>query len=498
VSIKRIMDYLHIDLWRIRLRDEPRRRSFLIRHLRIIVLSLRGFNEDRCSLRASALTFFTLMSIVPMVAMAFGIARGFNFEDTLKSKILEMVSTPSPAVVRGTAPPGTAEAASDEILAAGPEQSPTAPGASEAGTPLPPMRKPPAIRNQAQAVEQVLLMVFDFSERLLNQTNEGLIAGIGVALLLWCVIKLLGNIEHSFNEIWGIKKPRTLARKFSDYLSFMLVSPFLLIMASSITVVISTQIEQIVARLSFLGPIGNLILLSLKILPFLVLWALFTFMYIFMPNGKVHVTSALLGGVVAGTLFQMIQWLYIIFQVGVSRYGAIYGSFAALPLFLAWLQVSWLIILYGAELAFAHQNVDTYEFEPDCLGISPALKRRITLGLVHRCVSRFQSGEPPLTASELSHALEVPVRLVNQILFELVEARVLTEVVRNGQIEVAYQPAQDITSLTLQAVLDLLDDRGNHGVPYLHTAAMDKIAEALEMLRRSTRASDANLRLRDL
>jgi membrane protein len=312
VKARELHKFLSEDLWRIRLDEQPPRRSLWIKLLRVITLSVKGFDKDKCTLRASALTFYTLLSIVPILAMAFGIAKGFGFDHILEERV----------------------------------------------------------RQQFHGHEEVVAQAITFARNMLDNTKGGLIAGIGVVFLFWAVIKVLGNMERSFNEIWGIKKHRSWTRKFSDYLSFMLIAPVLFIMAGSMTVAVSSQVKNILLTHSYLAYIAEPILLLLKILPFGLLWGLFAFVYFFLPNGKVNVRSALLGGILAGTIYQIVQWAYITFQVGINRYNAIYGSFAALPLFLIWLQLSWLILLYGAEVSFAHQNVATYEFEQDCMRIS--------------------------------------------------------------------------------------------------------------------------------
>jgi len=303
-TLAKIKHFLTTDIWRLRLKNYPHPKSFLITQLRIIVLAVRGFIEDKCKFRASALTLFSLLSIVPIIAVMFAISKGFGLEKRIESVLLQRM----------------------------------------------------------QAQEQVAQKIIEFANSLLENTSGGLIAGIGVAFLFWAVIKVLSNIEHAFNDIWGVKNPRTLARKFSDYLSMILLCPFLLIIASSVTVAINTRTQAILQQFPAFSYVGPLVLLLLKLLPFLTIWALFAFIFIFIPNTKVKFTSAFLAGIVAGTIFQIAQWLYISFQIGAAKYSAIYGSFAALPLFVIWVQISWLIVLFGAELAFAHQNVDTYEF----------------------------------------------------------------------------------------------------------------------------------------
>jgi membrane protein len=438
--IKKINDFFSTEIWRIRADKLPKSKSFFLRQLRIIVLAWRGFDEDKCKLRASALTFYSLLSIVPIVAMAFGIAKGFGFEKKLEVVLLEKF-------------PG-----------------------------------------QEEVIGRVIL----FAQSFLQNTQGGLIAGIGIAVLFWTVIKVLGNIETSFNDIWGIKHGRSFGRKFSDYMSVMLICPILLIMSSSMTVLITSQVALILDKIAILGALAPLIMFSLKFLPYLFLWILFTFFYAFMPNTKVLIRSAFLGGVVAGTIYQLTQWAYITFQIGASKYGAIYGSFAALPLFLVWLQVSWLIVLFGAEISFAEQNVETYEFEPDSLKVSGAFKRLLALRITHLCVKNFFKAKTPWTAAQIAHRLEIPVRLVRQILFELTECGVLVEVRFSDLNEVAYQPAKDIEHLTIQEVLETLDTHGISDIPVESSDELRKLEESLKLFAERNKKSEANLLLKNL
>lgn len=439
-QIKKIIQFLTTDIWRIRKSQLKGHRSILINQLRIILLAIRGFNEDDCQLRASALTFYSLLSIVPVVAMAFGIAKGFGFEKLLEKQLYEKL----------------------------------------------------------QGQEEVVHRIIDFSNSVLQNTQGGVIAGVGVIILFWTVIKVLGNIENSFNNIWGIKKARTFGRKFSDYMSIMLICPIMLIMSSSLTVFMTSKITLIIEKLSFLGPVGDLILLCLNILPFCVMWALFTFIYIFLPNTQVNFKSGLLGGIIAGTIYQLVQWAYITFQVGVSKYGAIYGSFAALPLFLIWLQVSWLVVLFGAELSFAEQNVDTYEFEPDSLKASRKFKQLIALGIAQVCIKKFHQAEVPMSAHQIAHSLEMPIRLVNQVIFEMTEAGILAEVKCDGGKTLAYQPARDIQQLTIHRVLNLMQQNGVSQIPYAETKEIKKIKQSLEALSDIVEKSPENLMLKDI
>jgi membrane protein len=439
-ELKKAADFIKHDIWRIRSKKLSPGKSFFLNLIRVVLLSIRGFDEDKCQLRASALTFFSLISIVPVVAMAFGIAKGFGFEKLLEAQL----------------------------------------------------------RSKLVGHEEILNKVIQFSDSLLANTQGGLIAGVGLVVLFWAVIKVLGQIEYSFNDIWGIKERRTIGRMFGDYLSLMLVCPVILILSGGVTVFITTQVNLIMEKFAILGNFSSVILFLLELLPYTLMWGLFTFLYIFMPNTKVRFSSGLLAGIIAGSIFQVLQWGYITFQVGVVRYNAIYGSFAALPLFLIWLQLSWLIVLYGAELSFAYQNVDTYEFENDALQSSHRLKTLLSLQITHCLIKNFENGEKPLTAREISNKLEIPIRFVNEILFELVKSNIVnvTEIEGNG--DRGYQPAIDINVLTIQYVIDALEKRGINTMPFIHAPEFAILSESMETFDRKVKELPDNKTLKEI
>jgi len=438
--IPKLINFIKTDIWRIRLKGHSRGKTFLIKQLRVILIALRGFAEDKCQLRASALTFYSLLSIVPIFAMAFGIAKGFGFEKLLQEQILAKL-------------PGQ---------------------------------------------EEVLKQIIDFAYALLENTKGGIVAGVGVAVLFWTVIKVLGNIERSFNDIWGIKQPRKLGRKLSDYLSVLLICPILIIVSSSATVFMATQIKFVTEKIAILGAISPVIFLLVKILPYTIIWLLFTFIYIFMPNTKVNLKSGILAGVVAGSLYEIIQWAYITFQVGVVKYNAIYGSFAALPLFLVWLQISWLIVFFGSEISFAHQNVEMYEFEQDCLQTSHSFRRLLGLRITHLIVKSFLEAKKPFTTSQIAHNLEIPIRLLRDLLYELVESGVLSEVKTQGSEEVSFQPARDVNSLTIKSVIDALENRGINNIPIGQSEELKAIADSFKKFADSFETAPFNKQIKDI
>jgi membrane protein len=440
--LNKMIDFVTVDIWRLRLEDLPFGKSFLIRQARIILLTLRGFSEDKCFFRASSLTFNTLLSIVPVVAILFGVAKGFGFEAVLRQEILEKF-------------PG-------------------------------------------QAQQEVLTKVIDFAQSMLETAKGGVIAGIGVIILLWSVINVLSHIEVSLNDIWEIKTHRSWGRKFSDYLALMLLSPLLFIVSSSTTVFVTTQLTQLTNKIALLGIISPLIFLSIKLIPYVLIWILCTIIYILMPNTKVNLKAGLIAGIIAGTIFQLVQWAYISFQIGAAKYNAIYGSFAALPLFLMWVQISWWVVLFGAELSFANQNVNTYEYEPDAKNVSPAFRRLLTLQIAHLLVKNFAGGERPLTDTEISGRLKMPIRLVHSILYDLVQSRVISETRTSEDQKYGYQPARDISALTIKYVVDAVEQNGTDSIPVARTEEFKALSNAIEEFRDEMEASPANRLLKDI
>jgi len=269
--------------------------------------------------------------------------------------------------------------------------------------------------------------------------------------------------------------------------------------AGSTTVLVSSQAKLLLEKVTFLKSFGPLLLLPLKLLPYCTLWITFTFIFVFMPNTKVKLRSGLVAGILAGTLIQIVQWAYINLQIGVAKYSAIYGSFAALPLFLVWLQMSWLIVLFGAEIAFAIQNVHTYEFEQDCLSVSHRYKSLLSLLVTRLIVQRFCSGEPPISADEISRSLGIPIRLVRQILYELVESAVISEVSKKEEgKEGLYQPARDVNKLTIKFVIDALEKRGNAEIPVVNSDELRKLTDSLAGLSEIMEKAPINVALNSI
>ncbi|MBN1627219.1 MAG: YihY/virulence factor BrkB family protein [Deltaproteobacteria bacterium] len=440
MHLSRVIEFLKHDLWRIQLSTLSPVKSFFLRQVRIVFLTFRGFDDNKCALRASALTFYSLLSVVPFAAVAFGIAKGFGIQKLLEKELMEKM----------------------------------------------------------EGQEEVLNYILTFANSALEDAKGGIIAGVGVAMVIFLVIKLLGNIEQSFNDIWGVRQSRTWGRRLSNYLSIVFVAPILMIMSSSITLFIATGIRTLAEKTGMSDQLNFLIIPLMKILSYCVVWLLFIFIYIFIPNTRVRWSSGVVAGIIAGTAYELLQWGYITFQIGVSKYGAIYGSFAVLPLFMIWLQLSWLIVLFGAEISFAHQNVETYELEPESLGASIETKRLLALAVTHLCIKRFMSGERPMSAQEIAGKLDTPIRLTNQVLYDLVSCRILSESIGKEEKVVFYQPARSLESLSINFVIRSLDALGSEEIPITRSSEIDRISRCMEDFSANMERSDANLLLRDI
>lgn len=274
--------------------------------------------------------------------------------------------------------------------------------------------------------EEVIQYLIQFGYSLLEQTRGGLVAGIGVITLLYTVLNLFSTIEASLNHMWGLQVGRSLSRKVSDYLALILVCPIFFATASSLTVFITTSVQSLDEAPHIIGQFQPVMQEGLQLLPYLVSTMLFTFLYIFIPNTRVHFTSALIAGSLAGVAYQILQTSYISIQIVVSKTGAIYGSFAALPLFLFWLYLSWMIFLIGAEIVVIHQE---RLWDPNILApyrkLSRIEKDLACLGITKACIDRLLQNQEPIKPEYLAKQLQMPARLITELIGELSDAKLI-------------------------------------------------------------------------
>ena len=430
----RLINYLTTGIWRIRLRNFPPVNAFFIRQLRIVVLTVRKALEDKASLRASALTFYSVLSVGPLIALVLGIAKGFGLQKRLETEIL----------------------------------------------------------TQIPAQEEVLKQILGYAKTLLENTQGGVVAGVGVVVLLWSAVKVFYHLEHAFNEIWQVKDSRSWKKTISNYLAFLFLTPLFLLIYSSIPAFVTRQLDVYSSKLSLLAKVSPFVIDLLQLSPYLLVWALFSLVYVVIPNTRVMPRAGIISGVLAGTVYLLVQWGLVEFQVGVTKYNPVYGSLVALPLLLIWINIGWIILLIGSEYAYAHQNVDLHEFEPDFVNISPHYKKVLTLQILHRLVLQFSNGDPPLNTSQISQQLEIPVRLTQQIMGELKAAGLVSLMSVNEDREPAYQPSSDIHRWTIKFVTDALEKRGVNQLPVAQTDTLKAIESALDELGSVMDGSDAN------
>lgn len=408
--------------------------------LHVLWQAVQGFQKDLCALRASALTMYTLFAIVPVMAMAFGIAKGFGFQQFLEAEVMALFS----------------------------------------------------------GQEEIISKVLAFSNNLLERTKGGLMAIFGVILLLYSLIKLMSHIEATFNRIWWISGNRSIIRKVTDYLTTSLAAGALVLFSGSVNIFMTARMAEAFAYLNLPDNVNRLITLGGNFIPVLSTWLLFIFCYVIMPNKRVSIRAAVVGGIIGGTLFQIIQMAYLKFQVGVSSYNAIYGSFAALPLFLVWLQTSWVVLLYGAEIAYAWENSDHHENRSvawDTMSIR--LKKMLVLRMVRLCVHRFAAKEGPPSDVEIARDLRLPLYLVRRLLEVLVSSGILYEVVVSDR-DRGYAPGMDIECMSVMDVLAALEQQGSD-LPVPGSALeSEALEECLDVFERAARESKGERKLKDI
>ena len=397
---KAIWHFLTYDIWRITDKDLSHTKSLFVSLLKIVILALRGFSNNSLQTKAAALTYFSTLSFVPALAILLAIASGFGYQSSFIQTLFEYF-------------PG-----------------------------------------QREMLEKGI----NISEVYLSGMHNDIFVGIGLLFLLYTVFNLLSAIEGMFNDIWQVQEGRPLIRKMTDYLAITILLPTLLLISSGLSIFISTLLSQL-QKYEYISPLAGW---GLNILPYIITIFIFTILYIFIPNTKVKFTHAFYAGIVVGIVFQGFQFLYISWQIWVGRYGVIYGRFAAIPLFLLWLNFSWLITLFGAKLAFAGQNYKHFDFERESKLTSRRFKDFAAIVLTTIIVKAFEKGLSLYTLEDLTGESGIPLMLAKKELNRLVDAAILAETSGiSGNESTRYMPAFDIHDISIGLVLKKLDELGN-------------------------------------
>lgn len=389
--VGKVKQFITCDLWELEPNSLSKARRHGLKFLRVCMLVIKGFKEDKCPIHASALTFTSVMALVPFLVILFSIAKGFGVEK-----------------------------ASELLL----EKSAAWPEALQ------------------QAAANIITTV--------ESASAGAMGGIGGVLFLWIAIKMLSSIEETFNLVWGVKTPRSLIDKIRNYIVIMVVAPILLIVSSAGMPVLMGFAEKLV----WMGP---LLTFTLQLTPVVIMALAFTTIYIFLPNTKVKFSAAFTGAFVSAVLTILFQLAIIKLGIGVSKYNKIYGALAAIPIFLFWVQVSWQIMLLGAEVAFSVQNAETYAHER--LASNPSARSRLCLAfaLMKKITASFETGKGPFDTIAYGTENRVPVRLVNDVISILAKNELVAEAAdRQG----CYTLLRDPADISARAIADAILNEG--------------------------------------
>ena len=392
-------EFIHYDLWRQpHIAIHSPRKRFLYRTLQTIILVARGFKDQVLVVRANSLSFSLLFAFIPMMALIYAIARGFGFEQILQ----ETIST------------------------------------------------------SFLAEANIAPVLLEWIERYLETARDGLFLGIGLIVLIWAVYAFFNMLENSFNSIWNVKLSRSFGRRLTNYLMTLLLVPVLVVVTSGISIFLNST-EILSSVLTAIEPIRKFML---RFLPFVATTAVFTWIFIAIPNTKVKFSSAIIPGIVMGLLYQFVQALSMYLVVLFTRMSIVYGAFSVIPLILIWLNITCWLLLIGAELAFAIQNNDLFAYEKDIATMSRRYKDYVMLYLLSVIIRRFEAGEQPQTAQEMAAANQLPIRMVQQLLSRLEETNILHRVHIEQKEEQAFVPALDTKSITVEMVIGRISAQG--------------------------------------
>lgn len=373
--------------------------SLKVRSVKVLNISVRTFMDSDLQSRAASLTYSTLLAIVPAFALLFAIGRGFNLQDLIVNELYKFFP----------------------------------------------------------AQHQAMATAITFVDSYLKQASQGVFVGIGIVFLLWTLISLLSNIENEFNNLWGVKQGRTLYRKVTDYTAICLLVPILMVCAAGINVFMSTMFDVLFGDLAHSAGISFI----LDCAPFLLVCLAFTLSYLLIPNTTVNLKYAAISGVISGIAFQVVQILFVNGTVYVTKYNAIYGSFAFLPLLLIWLQISWLILLFGCTLTFAMQNIFHSTFTAHITDVAPSYMRKLTVATAAVIATRFRTGQTPATIGEISQCYGLPIRILGNIVERMHKAGVIYYVELKDEKQ-GIAPAVDLHTFTIGDLLKAVDHEAHH------------------------------------
>lgn len=402
MKISDIIRFVRYDMWR---RTTTEFDGFFQRLgysiIRTIVLVVRGFGSKNLNDKAKSLSFSLIFAIVPILAMVLAVAKGFGVADVIEQQLNQ------------------------------------------------------SFLGETGMVPTIMEMV----ERYLETAQGGVFIGIGILILLWAVYSFFQSVESAFNQIWNVQKSRSILRQVTAYIAIVVMIPVLIVCSAGINIFLHSAVEGFAQLQSFEHLLHHSA--NVQFLQFTICWLLFTGMYIAIPNTKVRFWAAIIPGVLMGTLFQLLQMLSVYLIAMLSRTSIVYGAFATIPILMTMLQYASLLILIGAEMSYAIQNNEEFEYEDDLNGMSRRYKDFIMLYLLSVIVKRFEADEAPMTAHQLAIRDHLPIRLVNQLLGRMVATGILREVYVEGEEERTFQPALDTHKISIGMVTERIEKQGS-------------------------------------
>lgn len=387
-----------------------------LRGARTLVSVVRDLADGQLTLRATSLVFTTLLSLVPLLAFTFSVLTGLGVHNQIEPLLYEFLA---PLGERGA---------------------------------------------------EISNRILEFVENI----RVGVLGSIGLAMLIFVVLTLLHKIEAAFNHIWRLRRGRSIAQAFTQYLSVLLIGPLLMFSAMGITA--SLMSHALVQELVALQPLGLLVSSAGRLVPYVLVVLAFTLTYMFMPNTSVRIGAALTGALVGGALWQASGWMFGRFVVTSTQYTAIYSSFAILVLFMLWLYLSWLILLVGANIAYYQQHPESLGARAEDLQLSARLQEQVALSLTYMVARRYTSVQAAPHGKELATALHVPLPVVERVLRTLVQGRLLLETRSDPP---GYVPAGDLARLTVREVLQAVRFSPQEATDALRRIRSEPVLDAL-------------------
>ncbi|MDA3898734.1 MAG: YihY/virulence factor BrkB family protein [Desulfobacteraceae bacterium] len=429
--LQKLSDFLRNEIWHDP-KDAGRLYSFYYQMVRIILLTIHGLQNRRILLRASALSYSTLLAIVPLLAIAFSMLKGMGFHSRLEHALVNYLTA---------------------------EQ------------------------------EELTSRIIEY----ISNTNFKALGAFGTALLIYASVMMLSTVERTFNELWGVARQRTIPRKISNYISVLFLGPFLMVLATAM--IASFSSNTVVAALTQYEVFVHFFVLFSRIIPHATLWIAFTVMYILMPNTRVRLLPALVAGIICSSVWEVAFRIYTDFNIGLAKYNTIYGTFAVLPIFFIWLYISWLIVLIGAQLSYAIQNVRSYQQEMNFYDVGYDQKEEMALNIMVKISAIFHHGLSHMGVEALSNALAVPVRLVREITQKLFDGGLLQEIY--GE-EITFQPSKNIKLISVLDVCDVLRHEGEGDWHVPEKEQNDILLSVLDSRRKKEAEELGNVTMMDL